>query len=266
MKNAAWVSIIVALALTQTGSSAIAGLFGGYSCCPTESCCALRRLLRRQVVLPGADVLPRAAGPRVQDRLRDGLGEAEQRLLQDGVRQRLRAGPVSAAPATSLRRATKTSASRCASPASRPATRTSATPSATGITRRATRTSATRSASRAADVLQGRLLHGVPSVLPDLLQRRLLHGLQAQLPDLLPRRQLHDVQDRTTDLLPRRVLHRLQADRREEDGPRPVRRMANGDGDGSGRARWISASAIPATGNGIRAPAAACITRAAATW
>src|SRR5579864_9403538 len=42
MKNAAWVSIIVALALTDAGNSAKAGLCGlwSYRCCPTESCAA----------------------------------------------------------------------------------------------------------------------------------------------------------------------------------------------------------------------------------
>ena len=38
MRNAAWVSIIVTLALTHAGTSATAGLFGGYSCCPPASC------------------------------------------------------------------------------------------------------------------------------------------------------------------------------------------------------------------------------------
>ncbi len=45
----------------MTGSSAIAGLIWGLLLLPAPIVCAERRLLRRQVVLPRADVLSRAA-------------------------------------------------------------------------------------------------------------------------------------------------------------------------------------------------------------
>ena len=158
MKNVAWVSIIVALALTQTGSSATAGLFGGLLLLPAHRRAPVRRLLRSEDVLPD----PCAPCTKRPFKKRSGRNIATYccKTVYDNVCEQV--------PYTA--RAT------CG--------------------KRATKTSATRLQAVLPDVLQGRLLHGLHSrsiqtcyrdvcytvckpCYPDLLPGLLLHGLQA---------------------------------------------------------------------------------------
>ena len=94
MKNAAWVSIIVALALTQTGGSAIAGLFGGYSCCPTESCAPCGDYSAAKSCCPAPTCCPAPPAPAYKT-VYETVWEKQSNVCCKTVYdQRLRAGPV----------------------------------------------------------------------------------------------------------------------------------------------------------------------------